>query len=98
MVTLTITYKLDYRGNCRFISAFGVEANLYMKITHFALDSCSLTQTLCIVVFIHCCCIYTSVDKKGIHGQKLHREDAQKDQFKRSNHTLKACDNDKGRY
>ena len=36
--------------------------------------------------------------KKGKHGQKLHREDAQKDQFKRGNHTLKTYDNGKGRY
>ena len=37
--------------------------------------------------------------KIGKHGQKLHREDAQKDQkTKRGNHTLKTYGNGKGRY
>ena len=43
----------------RFISAIGVEANLYIEITDFTLDSRRFFRSLCSMVFMHGYCIDT---------------------------------------
>ena len=51
--------KRELGKSKRFISAIGVEAYLYMKITDFALDSRRFFRSLCFVVFMHSYCIDT---------------------------------------